>query len=103
MVSSVNKPVILLFVPCHSEGGLTTPLKLSLIKFLSVCNKRNQIADVVGKVSFGDVVVVMKTWLTGGLSDHKSVDDVTSARYSFSPADCTHRTCGELTHSFVIL
>ena len=63
VASSVNKRVILLLVPCHSEGGQTTLIKLSLIKFLSVCNKHNQIADVVGKMSFAGVVVVviMKT------------------------------------------
>ena len=53
-----------------------TPLKIWLTNCQSLCNKYDEIVDVVGEQSF-DALVVTETWLTGGVSDQKTVDDVT--------------------------
>ena len=61
--------------PTYSEGVQKTFLKTGLINCQSLCNKYDEIVDVVGEEGF-DALVVTETWLSGGMSDQKIVGDV---------------------------
>ena len=75
--------------PSYSEGVQKTPLKIASINCQSLCNKGDEIVDVVGEVGF-----VTETGLTGGISDEKFVGDLTPAGYSFHHVTRIHRKCG---------
>ena len=65
-----------------------TPLQnvnIGLIHFQSICNKSDEISDVVKDMDL-DALVITETWLTGNVSDQNIVGDVTPARYSFHHA-----------------
>jgi len=50
-----------------------------------ICNKSDEISDVVKDMDL-DVLVITGTWLTGNVSDQKTVGDVTPAGYPFHHA-----------------
>ena len=60
-----------------------------------LCNNSDEIFDVVGYEGF-DALFIADTWLTGGISNQKIVDDVTHAGYSFHHATRTYRNGGRV-------
>jgi len=64
--------------------------KIGLINCQSICNKTDEIVDVVRDGDF-DILVMTEIWLTGGASDQKIVGDVTPAGYGFHHTARTHR------------
>ena len=91
--SNAQNLVCVPVTPSYSEGVQKTPLKIGLVNCQSLCNKCDEIVDVVREEAF-DALVVTETWLTGGISDQKITGDVTPVGYSFYHAARTHRKGG---------
>ena len=68
-------------------------ISIGLNNYLSICNKSDEISDVVKDMDF-DVFFITETWLTGNASNQKIVGDVTPAGYSFHHAAWIHKKGG---------
>ena len=80
------------------NGTAVQNISIGLINCESICNKSDQISDVVKDMDL-DVLVITETWMTGNVSDQKIVGDVTPAGYSFHHAARIHKKCGESASS----
>ena len=81
----------LITVPITPYNGTAVEnVSISLINCQSICNKSDEISDVVNNMDL-DALVITETWLTGNVSDQKIVGDVTPAGYSFHYAARIHK------------
>jgi len=68
----------LITMPITPYNGTAVPnIIIRLINFQSICNKSNELADIV------DAPFITYTWLTGNVSDQTIVGDATPAGYLF--------------------
>ena len=56
------------------NGTAVQNVNVDLINCQSICNKSDEISDVVKDMDL-DALVIAKTWLTGNVSDQKIVGD----------------------------
>ena len=85
------------------NGTAIQNVSIDLINCQSICNKTDDISDVVKDMDL-DVLVITETWLTGNVSDQKIVGDVTPTGYSFHHIARIHmKDGGELPFFSVIL
>ena len=74
----------LITVPITPYNGTAVQnVSIGLINCQSICNKSDEISDVVKDMDL-DALVITETWLTGNVSDQKIVGDVTPAGYIHS-------------------
>ena len=84
----------LITVPITPYNGTAVQnVSICLINCQSICNKSDEISDVVKDMDL-DALVITETWLTGNVSDQKIVGDVTPAGYSFHHAARIHKKGG---------
>ncbi|KAK2138836.1 hypothetical protein LSH36_2340g00003, partial [Paralvinella palmiformis] len=84
----------LITVPITPYNGTAVQnVSIGLINCQSICNKSDEISDVVKDMDL-DALVITETWLTGNVSDQKIVGDVTPAGYSFHHAARIHKKGG---------
>ena len=74
-------------------GTAVQNVSIGLINSLSICNKSDEISDVVKDMDL-DALVITEPWLTGNVSDQKIVGDVTPVGYSFHHAARIHKKGG---------
>ena len=77
----------------HNNGTAVQNVTIGLIKCQSICNKSDEISDVVKDMDL-DALVITQTWLTVNVSDQKIVGDVTPVGYSFHHAARIHKKGG---------
>jgi len=86
----------------HASNLITVPItryngtavqnaSIGLINCQSICNKADEISDVIKDMDL-DVLVITETWLIGNVSGQKIVSDVTPAGYSFRHAALIHNS-----------
>ena len=83
----------LITVPITPYGTAVQNVSIGLINCQSICNKFDEISDVVKDM---DLVafVITGTWLTGNVSHQKIVGDVIPDGYSFHHAARIHKKGG---------
>jgi hypothetical protein len=81
-------------VPLTSYNGTAVQnVSIGLINCQSICNKSDEISDVIKDMDL-DALVITETLLTGNASGHKIVGEVTPAGYSFHHAARIHKKGG---------
>ena len=75
------------------NGTAVQNVSIGLINCQSICNKSDEISDVVKDMDL-DALVITETSLTGNVSDQKIVGDVTPAEHLFHQAARIHRQKG---------
>ena len=80
----------LITVPVTPYNGTDVQNCIGLINCQSICNKYDEVSDVVKDMDL-DAIVITETWLTGNVSEQKIVGDVTPAGYSFNHAAGIHK------------
>jgi len=91
--TNANNLVSVPLVPSNCTVKSKKPLSIGLINCQSICNKCDEVADVVRDTDL-DALVITETWLTGTDSDQKVIGDLTVEGYSFCHSPRTHRRGG---------
>ena len=72
------------------NGTVVQNVTIGLINCQWICNKSDEISDVVKDLDLDDIVIT-ETWLTGTVSDQNIVGEVTSVGYSFPHVVWIHK------------
>ena len=84
----------LITVPITPYNGTAVQnVSIGLIHCQSICNKSDEISDVVKDMDLA-ALDITDSWLTGNVSDQKGVHDVTPAGFSFHHAARIHKRGG---------
>ena len=78
--SDASNLITVLITP-HNGTGVQN-VSIARINCQSICNKSDEISDVVKDMDL-DALVITETWLTGNVSDQKIAGDVTPAFSGF--------------------
>jgi len=74
----------------YNNGTAVQNVSIGLINCQSICNKCDELSDVIKDVDL-DAFVITDIWLTDNVSDQKIVGDATPPGYSFHHAARIHK------------